>query len=127
MNANGKFLIFNEQGTTADIGDTAHDVYMVPVSRYLGATNDGTGGTDLVLYFEGSAEGMADGDATSVDKVTLTVTANKHVKVMKEIAQIMYATGPQYSDGAVVMYDEENSISFSDDVTAIAIAVSAQD
>ena len=127
MNANGKFLIFNEQATTADIGDTAHDVLMVPVSRYLGATNDATGGVDIVMYFEGSAEGMADGDASSVDTVTLTVTANKHVKVMKEIAQIMYATGPQYSDGAIVMFDAENSISFSDDVTGIAIAVSTQD
>ena len=122
-----KMLIFNEQATTADIGDTAHDVYMVPASKFLGATNDGTGGVDLVLYFAGSAEGMGDGDVSSVDKVTLTVTANKHVAVMKEISQLLYATGPQYSDGAVVMFDAENSISFSTNVTGIAVAVATAD
>ena len=122
-----KMLIFNEQATTADIGDAAHDVYMVPASRFLGATNDGTGGVDLVLYFAGSAEGTADGDASSVDKVTLTISDNKHVSVMKELSQLLYATGPGYTDGAVVMFDAENSISFSSDVTGIAVAVATQD
>ena len=122
-----KLLIFNEQATTADIGDTAHDIYATTPARFLGATNDGTGGTDLVLYFEGSAEGMADGDATSVDKVTLTITANKHVSVLKELAQVLHATGPGYTDGAVVMFDAENSISFSSDVTGVAVAVAGQD
>jgi len=122
-----KMLIFNEQATTADIGDTAHDVYMVPASRFLGATNDATGGVDLVLYFAGSAEGAADGDASSVDTVTLTISDNKHVSVMKELSQLLYATGPGYTDGAVVAFDAENSISFSSDVTGIAIAVAAQD
>mgnify|MGYP003123711056 FL=1 len=122
-----KLLIFNEQATTANIGDTAHDIYATTPSRFLGATNDATSGTDLVLYFEGSAEGMGDGDATSVDKVTLTITANKHVSVLKELAQVLHATGPGYTDGAVVMFDAENSISFSDDVTGVAIAVAAQD
>ena len=120
-----KMLIFNEQGTTADIGDTAHDVYMVPASKFLGATNDATSGTELVLYFAGSAEGTGDGDATSVDTVTLTITANKHVDVAKAFAQKV--NQHPNSDGAIVMYDEENSITFSSKVSAIAIAVSAQD
>ena len=120
-----RILIFNEDGTTADIGDQAHDVLMVPASKFLGATNDGTSGTDLVLYFTGSAEGMADGDATSVDKVTLTITENKHVKVMKELAQAINE-GP-HSDGAIVLFDAESGTSFSTDVSAIAIAVAAQD
>ena len=120
-----KMLIFNEQGTTADIGDTAHDVLIVPASKFLGATNDATSGTDLVLYFAGSAEGTADGDASSVDTVTLTITANKHVDVAKEFIQKINQS--PNSDGAIVMYDEENSISFSSKVSAIAIAVSAQD
>tara|TARA_A100001201_G_scaffold112408_1_gene96257 strand:+ start:1076 stop:1456 length:381 start_codon:yes stop_codon:yes gene_type:complete len=122
-----KLLIFNEQATTADIGDAAHDVYATTPSRFLGATNDGTGGVDLVLYFEGSAEGMADGDASSIDKVTLTINDNKHVSVLKELAQVLHATGPGYSDGAIVMFDAENSISFSNDVTGIAISVATQD
>ena len=120
-----KMLIFNEQGTTADIGDTAHDVYMVPASKFLGATNDATSGTELVLYFAGSAEGMADGDASAVDTVTLTITANKHVDVAKAFAQKV--NQHPNSDGAIVMYDEENSITFSSKVSAIAIAVAAQD
>ena len=120
-----KMLIFNEQGTTADIGDTAHDVLVVPASKFLGATNDATSGTELVLYFAGTAEGMADGDASSVDKITLTITANKHVDVAKAFAQKV--NQHPNSDGAIVMYDEENSITFSSDVSAIAIAVSTQD
>jgi hypothetical protein len=120
-----KMLIFNEQGTTADIGDTAHDVYMVPASKFLGATNDATSGTELVLYFASSAEGMADGDGSSVDTVTLTITANKHVDVAKAFAQKV--NQHPNSDGAIVMYDEENSITFSSKVSAIAIAVATQD
>tara|TARA_R110000765_G_scaffold110167_1_gene201467 strand:+ start:261 stop:635 length:375 start_codon:yes stop_codon:yes gene_type:complete len=122
-----KILIFNEDAVTADIGDEVHDVLMVPAGKFLGATNDGTGGTDLVLYFAGSAEGTGDGDATSVDKVTLTISANKHVKVMKEFSQLLYATGPGYTDGACVVFDAEAGVSFSSDVSAIAIAVAAQD
>ena len=120
-----KYLIFNEDATTADIGDEAHDVYMADASRLRGVTNDGTGGTDLVLHFKGSAEGDADGDASSSDTVTLTITANKHVKVMKELAAAINE-GPN-SDGAIVLYDAEAGTSFSSDVSAIAIAVAAQD
>ena len=120
-----KYLIFNEDATTADIGDEAHDVYMADVSRLRGITNDGTSGTDLVLHFAGSAEGEADGDANSGDTVTLTITVNKHVKVMKELAQAINQ-GPN-SDGAVVLFDAEAGKSFSTDVSAIAIAVSAVD
>jgi|TARA_R100000081_G_scaffold80115_1_gene47100 hypothetical protein len=120
-----KYLIFNEDATTADIGDEAHDVYMADASRLRGITNDGTGGVDLVLHFAGSAEGEADGDASSGDTVTLTITANKHVKVMKELAQAINQ-GPN-SDGAIVLFDAESGTSFSSDVSAIAIAVSAAD
>jgi len=120
-----KYLIFNEDATTADIGDEAHDVYMADVSRLRGVTNDGTSGTDLVLHFKGSAEGEADGDANSNDTVTLTITANKHVKVMKELAQAINQ-GPN-SDGAVVLFDAEAGTSFSNDVSAITIAVAAVD
>tara|TARA_A100001515_G_C4423339_1_gene161176 strand:+ start:98 stop:466 length:369 start_codon:yes stop_codon:yes gene_type:complete len=120
-----KYLIFNEDATTADIGDEAHDVYMADASRLRGVTNDATSGTDLVLHFKGSAEGDADGDASSGDTVTLTITENKHVKVMKELAQAINE-GPN-SDGAIVLFDAEAGTSFSDDVSAIAIAVSAAD
>ena len=120
-----KYLIFNEDATTADIGDEVHDVYMADTSKLRGVTNDGTGGVDLVLHFSGSAEGDADGDASSSDTVTLTITANKHVKVMKELAQAINQ-GPN-SDGAIVLFDAEAGTSFSSDVSAIAIAVSAAD
>jgi hypothetical protein len=120
-----KMLIFNEDATTADIGDEVHDVYMAPFSRLRGVTNDGTSGVDLVLHFESSAEGGADGDASSNDTVTLTITANKHVKVMKELAAAINQ-GPN-SDGAVVLYDAEAGTSFSSDVSAIAIAVATAD
>ena len=120
-----RYLIFNEDAVTADIGDEAHDVYMAPLSRLRGITNDATSGVDLVLHFAGSAEGEGDGDASSGDTVTLTITENKHVKVMKELAQAINA-GPN-SDGAVVLFDAEAGTSFSSDVSAIAIDVSAAD
>jgi hypothetical protein len=120
-----KYLIFNEDATTANIGDEAHDVYMADVSRLRGVTNDATSGTDLVLHFSSSAEGDADGDASSSDIVTLTITENKHVKVMKDLAQAINQ-GP-HSDGAIVLFDAEAGTSFSSDVSAIAIAVSAAD
>ena len=57
--------------------------------------------------------------------VTLTITENKHVKVMKELAQAINQ-GPN-SDGAIVLFDAESGTSFSSDVSAIAIAVAAAD
>ena len=43
-----RYLLFNEQGTAANVGETAHDVYCVPVSRFKGFTNTGTTNTPTV-------------------------------------------------------------------------------
>tara|TARA_R100000734_G_C3199880_1_gene19159 strand:- start:42 stop:419 length:378 start_codon:yes stop_codon:yes gene_type:complete len=124
-----KILIANEQATTADIGDTAHDVAAYPVDKFLGMTNDATSGTDLVLYFAGSAEGTGDGDASSVDKMTLTITANKHVDVMKAIADKISEPDGK-NNGAIVVFDAErssNKSDISDHITGVTVAVSAAD
>ena len=123
-----KFFIVNEQATTADIGDTVHDVLAVPVSKLRGMTNDATGGVDLVLHFEGSAEGSADGDASSSDTITLTITANKHVAVMKAIADAVNKPGIAGNAGQIVLWEAEAGVSeVSTYITGAAVAVAAVD
>ena len=103
-----KYLLFNEQATAADIGDAAHDVVCYPLSRFKGFTNTGTTDTQLHMIFEGLEEGDGEGDASSVDTVTLTITANKQVEAMKDklqkIADELYKLTGYHSPGASAGY-----------------------
>ena len=103
-----KFVYFR----VADDNATAWPLSKLVDVRYNDATN-------LDLFFRGAI------GQDSVDTVTLTITANKHVDVAKAFAQKV--NQHPNSDGAIVMYDEENSITFSSKVSAIAIAVATQD
>jgi len=119
-----KYLLFNVQGTSASVGDTAHDVACFPVDAFLGFSNEGTTSTEITMYFR-SLEGEFDTDSDAFDKVVLTITDNKHVKVMKDI--IAAINGGPHSDGVIVISDAETSTFVSDDVTGCAITVNAAD
>ena len=119
-----RVLIFNEEGTAADVGESVHDVYCVPVSRFKGFTNPGTDNTVLEMRFEGLTEGMADGDDSSTDRVALTITANKHVEAMKDIVNGMTGT---HSTRLVVIADALNSDFISSYITACTISVATAD
>ena len=60
--------------------------------------------------------------ANARDTVTLTCTADKEKAVMEAIAQKINATGPQYSDGFIVIADDVTSTYVHPDITSITIA-----
>ena len=119
-----KYLLFNEQATTADGGAAAHDVACYPVDAFLGFSNEATTETEITMYFR-SLEGEFDTDSDAFDKVVLTITVNKHVKVMKDI--IAAINGGPHSDGVVVIGDAETGTFVSDDVTGVTVTVNAAD
>ena len=119
-----KYLLFNEQGTANAVGEAAHDIACYPIERFKGFTNTGTTNTELQMIFEGLEEGAAEGDASSVDTITLTITANKHVEAMKDITRAISGTN---STKLVVISDALNSDFVSSYVTGCAISVSTAD
>ena len=118
-----KYLLFQEQGTANAVGETVHDLACYPLSRFKGFTNTGTTNTELQMIFEGLEEGVADGDASSVDTVTLTITANKHVEATKDIANAIASN----ISGIIVISDNLTDEYVSSYVTASAINVVAVD
>ena len=123
-----KLLIFNEQGTTASIGDAAHDVAGYLASGLVGITNLGTTDTEIELLFR-SMETPNDTDVDACDNVKLTITANKHVEVMEAIAKKI-AEPISKDGGAIVVFDAERSSNKSDvseHITGCTITVQAAD
>jgi len=118
-----KFLLFNEQATTADIGAAAHDVYCVPVERFQGFTNEGTTETEVTMFFNSIEEGVAD---DAVDKVVLTITINKQVEVMKAIANAI-TNEDRFGDGLVIIGDANAGTFVHEDVTGVTITVANAD
>ena len=118
-----KYLLFQEQGTANAVGETAHDLACYPLSRFKGFTNTGTTNTELQMIFEGLEEGGADGDASSVDTITLTITQNKHVEAMKDISNAIAAD----ISGVIVIADRVGEEFVSSYVTASSISVSTAD
>ena len=119
-----KYLIFNTEAVTADVGAAAHDVACYPVDAFLGFSNEATTETEITMYFR-SLEGEFDTDADAFDKVVLTITINKYVKVMKDI--IAAINGGPHSDGAIVISDAETGTFVSTDVTGAVVTVGAAD
>ena len=75
--------------------------------------------TSLELHFD-SMLGIG-ADIAAVDKVVLTVTANKQKEVMQAIVDaINYSTDP-----FVVVSDDSNSLFLDKDITGCAITVTA--
>ena len=100
--------------------DDADDAATYPVSRLLGMTCAGDGA--LLMKFEGSvADTTVEED--NIDLVTLTITADTEKAVMSEIARAINATGPQYSDGLIVVCDDVNSVFLHPNILSCAITL----
>lgn len=106
-----KFLIFI---------DDADDAAMYPVSRIQSLTVAGDA-TILIKFAPGS---LGEGQAASVDIVTLTCTSNKELKVFKSIADAIGGKSFK-SDGFIVIADDVNGSYVDADITACAIALDA--
>ena len=99
-----QYLLFNEVSMENKVAEAAHDIVCYPVSRFKGFTNSGTDNTRLEMFFEGIEEGMADGDASSIDYVALVVKPNKQVEVIRDIVKAMNT-----SSNLVVICDQLNN------------------
>ena len=106
-----KFLIFI---------DAADDAAMYPISRIQSATV----AADATIVIKFAPGSLGEGQAASVDTVTLTCTADKELKVFKSIADAI--AGKSFkSSGYVVVADDVNGTYVDSDITACAIALDA--
>ena len=115
-----KFILVNEQGTTASIGDTAHDVACWPVSNFLGFTNESGTSTQLTMMFKTMEESIGS-DPDGCDFVALTITDNQQVRVMQEIIQAI--NGHKHKDGVIVLGDASTGEYLTSDITGVAITI----
>jgi len=110
-----KFLYFN---------DDDNDVAMYPVKNLIAVTC--ASNTATVLKFAPGS--LGEGQAASVDLATLTHGAGGEILIMKALARAINATGPQYSDGLIVVADDVESkylAGFEGTVTAVDITIDA--
>jgi|TARA_R100000081_G_C4673871_1_gene93964 hypothetical protein len=106
-----KFLIFI---------DAADDAAMYPVSKIQSMTV----ASDATLLIKFAPGSLGDGQAASVDVVTLTVTADTELKVFKSIAEAI--SGNSFKpNGYIVVADDVNGVYVDSDITACAIALDA--
>tara|TARA_R100000963_G_C4536206_1_gene35403 strand:+ start:136 stop:465 length:330 start_codon:yes stop_codon:yes gene_type:complete len=107
-----KFLYFN---------DADNDVAMYPVSRIQSITC----ATNLATLIKFAPGSLGEGQAGSVDIITLTHTAGGEIPLMKALARAINATGPGYSDGLIVVADDIEGVYLVPEVTDAAIALDA--
>ena len=106
-----KFLIFI---------DAADDAAMYPVSKIQSMTV----ASDATLLIKFAPGSLGDGQAGSVDVVTLTVTADTELKVFKSIAEAI--SGNSFKpNGYIVVADDVNGVYVDSDITACTIALDA--
>ena len=104
-----KFLIFI---------DAADDAAMYPISRIQSATV----AADATIVIKFAPGSLGEGQAASVDTVTLTCTADKELKVFKSIADAI--AGKSFkSSGYVVVADDVNGTYVDSDITACSIGL----
>ena len=96
--------------------DAADDAAMYPVSKIQSLTV----ASDATLLIKFAPGSLGDGQAGSVDVVTLTVTSNEELKVFKSIADAISGNSFK-SNGYVVIADDVNSSYVDSDITACAI------
>ena len=118
-----KFVLVNEQATTASIGDAAHDVACFPVSNFLGFTDETTDSTKLTLMFKPMEESIGS-DPDGCDNVVLTITDNAQVTVMKEIIQ-KFNSSRATEDGVIVLGDAATGEFLSSNITAVEVNIQA--
>jgi len=115
-----KFILVNEQATTATIGDAAHDVACWPVSSFLGFTDEDTTSTELTMMFTPMEESIGS-DPDGCDTVVLTITDNQQVKVMQAIIQAI--NGHKHRDGVIVLGDASTGEYLTSDITGVVVTV----
>jgi hypothetical protein len=98
--------------------DAADDAAMFPVSNLQSVTCFGDG-VVVVKFAPGS---LGDGQAASIDSVTLTVSADSEKAVMQSIAD---AVSKGYNTPSVVIADDVASEYVDSNITACAITVDA--
>jgi len=101
--------------------DAADDVAMFPVSKLAAVTC--AANTTILMQFASGVAGGTGAGGTESDTITLTITAGTEVAVMKSIARAANATGPQYSDGVIVIADDVNSVYVDAGITDAAIGL----
>jgi len=102
------------------VNDAADDTGMWPAEA-LRAVTCGADSTVLV-QFNASLDDPT-GATSNNDVITLTITADKQLEVMKAIARAANATGPQYSDGVLVLCDDINSVFLHPDILSCTITL----
>ena len=101
--------------------DAADDVAMYPTHKLAAVTC--AGDTTILMKFASGVAGGTGAGGTEADTMTLTITTGTEVAVMKAIAQAANATGPQYSDGVIVVADDVNSVYVNSGITDVAIGL----
>jgi len=103
--------------------DAENDIAMYDVDRLQSITC----AADEAILLKFAPGSLGEGQAASVDIVTLTTTAGAAIEapVMKAIARAANATGPQYSDGVITVSDDINSVFLHKDILGCAIALDA--
>ena len=107
-----KYLYFN---------DDDNDVAMYDVDRLQSVTCAADTST-LLKFAPGS---LGEGQAASVDIITLTHAAGGEILIMKALARAINATGPGYSDGLIVVADDVDGVYLVPTISAVGIALDA--
>ena len=101
-----KYFYFRTEADEDDDDDIARSV-MIPCDNLVGMFP--TSNTALTLTFKPVLRNVSDGQDGNVannDTIILNVSSNQHKEVMGAIARAANATGPQYSDGFIVVADD---------------------
>lgn len=112
-----KYLYFMEE--TDGAFDAANDAVCRPVSAFKGFGIVAST-TTLEMHFDNLLEN-AGAHAGAIDKVVLTVTANKQKEIIKTIVQAIN----HGKESFIVISDDSNSAFISPDITGCAITVTA--
>jgi len=107
-----KFLIFV---------DAADDACMFPLSRLQSINCTG----NAAIQFTFSPGSLGDGQAASIDKVVLTITADTEVAVMKALAKKITEIGDFSSDPYLVVCDDVNSVFAHGDILSCVSTIDA--
>ncbi len=97
-----KFLFFGTDGA-ADGGDSTGEAVVYPLEGLKGT--DATGAAETTFYFMPMKIGNDVLTTDLNDKVVVTHTGATSREFMKAFVQAAYSTGPQYSDGWLVVAD----------------------
>ena len=101
-----KYFYFRTEADEDNDDDIARSV-MIPCDNLVGMFP--TSNTALTLTFKPVLRNVSDGQDGNVannDTIILNVSSNQHKEVMGAIARAANATGPQYSDGFIVVADD---------------------